>query len=767
MKKFKLFLFSFLLICSQIVPMHASNSAIENTKYSNIESFGPVLEQGVLRTGIIGEHRDKLYAYGLVDGGYFNVIDIDQNELVYSKLLENVNSSWAHTLDHKNNPIMVSLGKNGLSEVWKYNWQSEELELVTVLPKEEGGWSVTTDDIGNIYVGTYSDVVGEAKVFKYEVESENLISLGIMNKGSTYVRSLAYHDNYIYAGAGVNADIFRYDLVNNKWEDITQNMPEIAGKDINDLKFAYDMAVVDDLLVTRVDKGGSDITVFYDLVEQQWLDFKLGKTEEHSGTGGFNQLYSFNDHIYLGYGDQLVGVNPREQSIIETNVPMTLGLKGALIKGNKFYTLDKLTNVVEVNLDTHEYEYKEDQMRGGNLGLHSIGTSNSGDIFITSYPGGPKAARFNIKDESFDIYNQGQAEGMIAGHGDDMYFGIYTGAVIEKLNSKTLEQEVLFNLKDSYGQDRPYYMDFISEEDLLMMGTIPDYKILGGVIALYNVKTDELSVYENVVENQSIVSLAKKGQKLFGSTAIEGGLGIDPIAEKAVIFEFDITSGEVISSVELDIPELDKPRIISGLTFDENGLLWGVVDGILFTFDTEKMQVVDYKNIFPEKVNYGKWKPFFLDFGPDGFLYTNIGSQIVVVDQYSDNWEHKVLTDQDLDSVGFMTFSQTNDGSDAIYFTSERDKYSLHRIVIEHDFVNEPIEIDDKEDETDDKEIETEQPKEEINEPQADLDEKQTGNGKEHASGVLPATGMGHSSISMIGSLIGMSGLVLIKKKKR
>jgi len=757
MKKFKLLLFSFLLVCSQIVPMKANNSTIDNTAYSELESFGPILEQGVLRTGLIGEHEDRIYAYGLVDSGYFNIVDVESNELVYAKKLENVNTSWAHTLDKKGRPIMVGLGNNGLSEVWRYNWEIKEIELVTTLPKGEGGWSVTTDDEANIYIGTYSDVVGEAKVFKYDDNSGDLTSLGVMNKGSTYVRSLAYHNNFIYAGAGVNADVFRYDLSKGIWEEITKNMPKIAGKDINDLKFAYDMAVVDELLVTRVDKGGDDITVFYDLVEQEWLDFKLAKTAEHAGTGGFNQLYVYDNHIYLGYKDQLVGVNPREKTIIETNVPLTLGLRGGLIQNHKLYTIDRLTNVLEVDLDTHEYEYKEDKMRGGNLGLHSIGTANSKDIFITAYPGGPKAARFNIKDETVDIYNQGQAEGMIAGHGNDMYFGIYTGAVIERLNSETLDQEVLFNLKDTYGQDRPYYMDFIPEEDLLMIGTIPDYKVLGGVMALYNVATEELTVYEDVIENKSIVSLAKKGQTIFGSTAIEGGLGIDPVAEKAVIFEFDLTSGELVSSVELDIPELDKPRIISGLTFDDNGLLWGVVDGILFTFDTEDMKVVDYKNIFPDKINYGKWKPFFLDFGPDGFLYTNIGSQIVVVDQYSDNWEHKVLTDETLDSVGFMTFSKTKEGADAIYFTSDRDKYSLHRIVLEHDFFNTPrTSINEKpaEEETIDSNKD-EEPAEETSEVN---DEKEFD--------VLPETGIGYSPLALLGSFLGFSGLLIKKKNK-
>ena len=86
---------------------------------------------------------------------------------------------------------------------------------------------------------------------------------------------------------------------------------------------------------------------------------------------------------------------------------------------------------------------------------------------MTTYPGGPKGAQYNTKTGEFKSYAQGQAEGMIAGNGSDMYFGIYAGAVIQKMDTDTLKINTLFNLKDVYEQDRPYIMKF--ENDKLLI----------------------------------------------------------------------------------------------------------------------------------------------------------------------------------------------------------------------------------------------------------------------------------------------------------
>ncbi|WZU01091.1 hypothetical protein MGH68_16710 [Erysipelothrix sp. D19-032] len=126
------------------------------------------------------------------------------------------------------------------------------------------------------------------------------------------------------------------------------------------------------------------------------------------------------------------------------------------------------------------------------------------------------------------------------------------------MNTTTLEQKTLFNLKDSYAQDRPYIMEF--QDDLLMIGTIPYYKELGGVLALYHPETGEKEVYRNVVENQSIVGLAKYGNLIFGSTTIRGGLDAptSEMATKPVIFVWDIAKKEKVKEIEIPFESIQR-----------------------------------------------------------------------------------------------------------------------------------------------------------------------------------------------------------------
>ena len=70
-------------------------------------------------------------------------------------------------------------------------------------------WSSTTDEEGNVYIGTYKE--GEGKIFKYDVSLNKFVDFGkIDDEGdSSYVRSLAYYDGYIYAGLGVTGSVYK------------------------------------------------------------------------------------------------------------------------------------------------------------------------------------------------------------------------------------------------------------------------------------------------------------------------------------------------------------------------------------------------------------------------------------------------------------------------------------------------------------------------------------------------------------------------------
>ncbi|MEH7011050.1 hypothetical protein V7087_09525 [Neobacillus niacini] len=648
----------------------------------NNRGFKEVVELGVgasdvaLTSAVFGKENGRDVVYSTANGGRFNVVDIKDNKLIFSEQLGDVSQVWSHSIAPDGTVYIAGLGVGNVGELWSYSPSTKKVEKIGVPAAGHQLWSSTTDGEGNVYLGTFADQDG--RVIKYDVKTDSFIDYGKIDAGNgSYVRSLAYHDGYLYAGLGVAGKVYRINVETKEKEDITKNVPDIIGKPIDQVKFAYDMAVVGDYLFVKFDEGGENALLFYDLTMQTWVDKKLGKIGDGSaddfGTFGFIQLPINGDKAYVIYNRHILEIDINTLETRETGIRYAGGWRGGAfvflgrqdLPGLSLVTMTRAGQVFVANLETNNTTNLPTVMEAKPLTLHNLGKGPDGNLYMTTYPGGPKGAKFNPKTEQFVSYSQGQAEGMAAGNGSDMYFGIYPGAVIQKMNTDTLGTETLFNLKDEYEQDRPYIMEF--QNNKLLIGTIPDYKKLGGSLTIYDTKTGERETYRNVVQDQSVVGLAYKDGKIYGSTSIRGGLDIQPTAQKAKMFVWDVEGKQKITEFELNLPGLDAPPMISGLTFDMDGLLWGAVDGILFAMNPETYEVVKYKNFYPNVKNRGMWRPVHIEFGKDGLLYTDLAGKLTVVDPNSENLNHVTLIDT-APEVDFMVLEEDANGNENIYF---------------------------------------------------------------------------------------------------
>lgn len=156
---------------------------------------------------------------------------------------------------------------------------------------------------------------------------------------------------------------------------------------------------------------------------------------------------------------------------------------------------------------------------------------------------------------------------------------------------------------------------------------------------------------------------------IYGSTSQRGGLNA-PIeslpTEPPKVFVWDVASETKTAEFSLDIPGLNTP-MISGLTFDKGGNLWGAADGVLFTLDTETNKVSKYKNIYPEISGRGMWRPVHIKFGEDGLLYTDLAGKLTVVDPVSENWDY-VTVPADGKEVDFIELAYDKQGRQNVYF---------------------------------------------------------------------------------------------------
>src|SRR5690606_18427999 len=144
--------------------------------------------------------------------------------------------------------------------------------------------------------------------------------------------------------------------------------------------------------------------------------------------------------------------------------------------------------------------------------------------------------------------NARQAEGMTI-YEDRLFLGTYpkanvtvfdTNRPIARSNPRTL-----FSLAN-YGQDRPFGILGVPEENRVFVGTVPGYGLLGGALAVFDPddKKATASIYRNLIPEQGIVSLAYKDGVLFGGTTIHGGLGIRPTTKDSHLFMWDVKGGK-------------------------------------------------------------------------------------------------------------------------------------------------------------------------------------------------------------------------------
>lgn len=674
---------------------------LNNRGFKKVVDFGWAADSPSLTSAVYGKENGRDVVYTTANGGKFNVVDVKSNERLFVQQLEGVSQTWSHSIAPDGTVYIAALGPSNVGELWSY---SPTAKSVTKIGKVEANgeqvWSSTVDEAGNVYIGTYS-ASGAGKVIKYDVSKKEFISLGEIDSECGYVRSLAYHNGYIYAGLGVAGKVYRIDIATGTKENITKNVPDLVGKKLADIKFCYDMTVVDNkYLFARFDDGDGianyNTLLFYDLEAQKWLDVKLtgsGAGGKGVGVFGFNQIPVYNNMAYVSYNKQLEEIDLASLSSTTTSAAITTSPAaivtrstgigyGAAFRGGAFVNLgtdsEPVMALSTIKRDGNiflvkDIAYAKDTdkiampvvVQGAPLAVHDLQKANDGNLYMTTYPGGPKGIKFDTKTATYTTYAQGQAEGIIAGNGTDLYFGIYPGAVIQKMNTDTLALETMFNLKTTYEQDRPYIMQFTDNK--LLIGTIPDYKKLGGTLTIYDTLTKVQKTYRNIVQDQSIVGIAYKDGKIYGSTAIRGGLDIAPTAEKAKMFVWDVATEKVIKEIDLTslLTDLDKPPMISGLTFDKDGLLWGAVDGYIFAMNPDTYEIVKSKNVYPNIKNRGMWRPVHILWGEDGLLYTDVGGKLTVMDPSNLNYVTLIGSGAEVD---WIALAKDSSGNENIYF---------------------------------------------------------------------------------------------------
>lgn len=622
--------------------------------YSEPEEIGFPLTGGTtIYDGAVGieDGNEVMYTTSKGIPAQFSVIDLETKETLRTLLMDGANDSWHHEVA-PDGTVYVAAGKH----IWGYSPETKEIIALAEIP-EASLWALAVDEESNAYIGTYPS----GKVFKYEKATGQLHDYGKMigEISQEYVRSMDYHDGYIYAGTA-HDKLMKLNVETGEKVDIAE--------ELNESGFVYDLNIVDDRYIFARYSVSKKMYV-YDIEQEIWLDVVL------TNVTGLHVTDSLDGNVYFVADGRLKYVNLETLQVNDTTMTYGSGLRGAdwveiegddRLPGKSLATITFSGDVVFFNIETNTVvSYSKMVPPTANV-TNKFFTYSEDKIYISGMTGAVGAV-FNPLTNEIVTLNLGQADVMHEMDGK-MYFGVYPEGSVQVIDPEVDPYQApskLFVIGDE--QERLHSM--ASGDGMLFVGSIPTYGKLGGALTVYDGETHK--VFRNIVQDQSVNDIVYKDGKVYGSTSITGGLGSTPTAEEAKLFVFDVESETKTKEVSLNIDGLEKPTHIGQLKFGlHDDYIWGASSGYIFALNPETLEVVKSVNIDPNAA-MGAWNNVHLEWSEDGFLYANAGSKLFVIDPIS--LESQYITNT-------ITFTLGKDGN--IYYAPYENRTKLFKITV-------------------------------------------------------------------------------------
>lgn len=511
------------------------------------------------------------------------VINLQTGKIVDQRKLDGAKAVWAI---EKGAGQTVWIGTTPNENIYSYNYSFQRLTQHGKATGPQGNttiWDLTFDHSTNTLYGgnSYS-----GSVFSFK-EGVGFSDLGQMATGKQFVRSVAVHERTqtLFAGIGSKAELISYDLRTGLKQNI---LPEQYREE----SYVYDLDIVDDLLFAKLNPT-QKIVVFDIYTWEVVGEFPAGSSGISRKAPNENAVYYTFDNAIYRYD-----LGTKETKRFPANMFSTsaVSLDFVTYNNSQFpgHTLVGLAGnggrYFKFNLQTERFEMGMLDLPPQPTIIHHISKLPNGEIISSGFISGNYGVYHPATDNKMVYRGHGQIEGA-AELGGKMYYGVYPNARIFEFDPKQSWQSLARVPKDlvisdlgSFGQDRPVAMLGIEELNRLFIGTFPQTGRSGGALVSYDPITKERVVRNNIIPNQSIISLAYRqtdGHLYFG-TSVYGGRSSVGTGGSAQLFAIPATDPNA-EPVRIPLP-LNQPKLISALTVTDDGRIWGLGDGNLFVY---------------------------------------------------------------------------------------------------------------------------------------------------------------------------------------
>ncbi|GAA3732397.1 hypothetical protein GCM10022239_06020 [Leifsonia bigeumensis] len=588
--------------------------------------------------------------YFALDGaiGEFYALDAATGAVDFQQAVPGLTETHAVTVGSDGNAYF---GNTSSGSLWKYDPAAKKVTALGEVTSDDFIWDLDASSDGMLYGGTSSTENG--KLFSYNTAGGAVADFGTVFAGEHYVRGVGVDDDYVYAGTGGNRHLIRY-----LRSDPTQ-YTEIPLPGDGTGHFIHNIWSYDNMLYVR---DATKLIVLDATTFQVKLETQVTSPDSFDGMisppspANANLLYFRNPSsnslwTYNVSGHSIQEVLPKVTLTSSTTVAMgwvTAGghqVLGILSEDASYRTYDpqsgQLTPPLTVPaLDTVAVNLNS---MAASPGCDTTASQPTCELYLGGYISG-----MSIFDEGAGQYAvQEGSPGQIVQTGflkDRAYIGTYPDARIYSYDPSqgySITNPSLSLTSPPGNEDRP--IAFATGTDKIFVGSVPDYNTVGGSLLTYT-EGSGWAAEPDFVPDQTIVSLANRGDTLFGGTSIYGGLGKDPTTTTAQLFELNTATGNrVVPDWVPEIPGMATPELLGGLSFGPDGRLWGAAYGQLteggtgfaiyaMNPDTTAKEIVKSTLIYYGSARGNTWREFYLDWGPDGMLYTNIARYVTVID---------------------------------------------------------------------------------------------------------------------------------------
>lgn len=640
-------------------PMDATDLLTSSGKDNwSMTSLGPQVMLDTVMSAAIdaGDTSTSAVAYFNMMGepGHLAVVDLESETVIKSLAIPDAQGGWGMTVASDGD---LYLGSHSKGHLYRYRPGSDEVEkLAKPADHVTFIWDVVEGKPGKLYGGCYP----QSTVFEYDIASGEMRDLGPAKEGEDYARSVAWDNSRerLYVGIGSHADLIE---INPE----TGERRSILPAKYRDAAFVYSIGVANGQVIARLNPGSNAVIIDPESGEEilTMPSFASSKTS----------LPGPNGAVYFTGEDRLFRYDPVTKNGEDTGYAIRGEARGyAWVDSADGETRELLMattgrNVQRYNPGTKRGRRAYIDLPKLPLHIQNIITGSDDNVYSSGYVSGQLAILDPATGERVQSGNVKQAEGMTF-YNSELYLGTYPGANLSVFDTARPQGDgnprTLFSLKEE-GQDRPFGMLGVPEENKVFMGTVPGYGLLGGALAVYEPGTTEPQVHRNLIQDQGIVTFACRDGILYGGTTIHGGLGIRPTAEEARLFLWDVKEGKLITDL---VPVKGKGGI-SGLRFGPDGNLWGWAEGALFVFDVEKREVVFAEDkVFPKSQPRHFWRGGSMTEPMNGKFYVCVFGQL-----YEMDIETKAM--QILASSGFELIASDSNGY--LYTVRKEKLYQL------------------------------------------------------------------------------------------